>query len=963
MAWRAWRPAESALIGRSAELDRLIGVARAAAEGSAGVALVGGDAGIGKTRLVTELAEWASGAGFMVMAGQCAELGDAVPYLPLADALRDAPLDQVAAWPVLRRLLPGTRGETDEEPVGGLTQQRLFGQVLALLSDLSAEQPVLFLLEDLHWADRSTRDLLVFLTRMLQSERVCLAGTYRTDDIHRRHPLRPLLAELRRLPIVVPVELGPLPPDAMADHLAALAAPAAASTGSIDSIVERAGGNAFYAEELLAARDDDCDEDAGLPEGLAELLLSRVERLSEPAQQALRAASVAGRRADHDLLARAAGLEESGFDEALREIVSRGLLLRDGYGYVFRHALLREAVYGDLLPGERTRLHTRYAALLTADPGDGNPAELAYHHLASHDLAGALAASAEAGRRALRLGAPAEAHRHFDQALGLWDRVPDPERLTGTDRTTLGLRSAVAAADSGDNRRAVAQLKELPPTAEVNERLAYYLTEIEDAPGAIHAAQAAVEAAPDGPMQAHALATYARVLYWTTRHDEGTDLAARALSVAEAAGEADAANSALISLAAYASTAGDRATAERLLKRVTSRPGPDLSTNLRGLFNLARLQYEAGDLAPAAHTADRGVRLAGETGLSWSTFGTELRFLRFLIHYVLGEWDDAQRVAAGFPIRVGTEAEALLSSFALFVEVARGQPAAEERLSWLRKFQRLPLIAYMSRGLEAEHALWRGDPAAALAHVQALIEIVEPYDPVLIRICAIGLAALAETGSGGSTADVDLADDLLARARHAATTGPGSGARGPLGVEGLAWLARAEAERHRVRGTATPATWARVVTAFDYGFSYEVARSRWRLAESLITAGDRPAAADEWKAALTTARELDATPLIDALTALGRRARFAPSPSTPASDNLTHREREVLTLVAEGLTNREIAERLFIAQKTVSVHVSNILAKLGVSTRTQAAALITRYAPAAPAPAPPRSAPPDRTAS
>ncbi|PZG28420.1 helix-turn-helix transcriptional regulator, partial [Spongiactinospora gelatinilytica] len=885
MAWRAWRPAESALIGRSAELDRLIGVARAAAEGSAGLALVGGDAGIGKTRLVTELAEWASGLGFMVMAGQCAELGDAMPYLPLADALRDAPPDQVAAWSVLRRLLPGTRGETDEEQAGGLTQQRLFGQVLALLSELSAERPVLFLLEDLHWADRSTRDLLVFLTRMLQSERVCLAGTYRTDDIHRRHPLRPLLAELRRLPIVVPIELGPLPPDVMADHLAALAPPATVSTGSIDSIVERAGGNAFYAEELLAARDDgDRDQDAGLPEGLAELLLSRVEKLSEPAQQALRAASVAGRRADHDLLAGAAGLEESRFDEALREIVSRGLLLRDGYGYVFRHALLREAVYGDLLPGERTRLHTQYAALLTADPGGGNPAELAYHHLASHDLAGALAASAEAGRRALRLGAPAEAHRHFDQALGLWDRVPDPERLTGTDRTSLGLRSAVAAADSGDNRRAIAQLKELPPTAEVNERLAYYLTEIEDEPGSIQAAQAAVEAATDDSMRAHALATYARVLYWTARHDEGKDLAARAFSAAEAAGESDAANSALISLAAYASIAGDEVTAERLLKRVTSRPGPDLSINLRGLFNLARLQYEAGDLAPAARTADRGVRFAAEAGLSWSTFGTELRFLRFLIHYVLGEWDDAQRVAAGFPIRVGTEAEALLSSFALFVEVARGQPAAEERLSWLRKFQCLPLIAYMSRGLEAEHALWRGDPEAALAHVQALIAIVEPYDPVLIRICAIGLAALAETGSAGLTetgsADAaDLADDLLARARHAATTGPGSGARGPLGVEGLAWLARAEAEWHRVRGTATPAIWARVATAFDFGFSYEVARSRWRLAESLITAGDRAAAADEWKAALTTARELDATPLIEALTALGRRARLAPAPS------------------------------------------------------------------------------------
>ncbi|MDF5751027.1 AAA family ATPase [Spongiactinospora sp. TRM90649] len=1109
MAWRAWRPAESALIGRSAELGRLIGVARAAGGGSAGVALVGGDAGIGKTRLVTELAGWAVEEGFTVLAGQCAELGDAVPYLPLADALRDAPPEQVAAWPVLRRLLPGTRGETDDEQTGSLTQQRLFGQVLALLAELSAERPVLFLLEDLHWADRSTRDLLVFLTRMLQAERVCLVGTYRTDDLHRRHPLRPLLAELRRLPTVVPVELGPLAADDMADHLTALGP---RDPESIGSIVERAGGNAFYAEELLAAYGD-----GGLPEGLAELLLARVERLSEPAQQVLRAASVAGRRADHDLLAGVFGLGEGDFDEALREIVSRGLLLRDGYGYVFRHALLREAVYGDLLPGERTRLHTAYAKLLVAEPDlvpagvgaapssgssgayrirGGIAAELAHHYLASHDLSGALAASAEAGRRALRLGAPAEAHRHFDQALGLWDRVPDPERLAGLDRETLAMRSALAAADSGDNRRAIAQLRELPPTAEVNERLAYYLIEVEDEPGSIQAAQAAVAAAGDGPMLARALATYARALYWTDRHDEVKELATRALAVAEASGAADAEHSALIALAAFANTGGDDATAQRLLERATARPSTDLSVDLRGLFNLARIQYESGDLARAAVTADRGVSLATETGLTWSTFGTDLRFLRFLIHYVAGEWDDAQRVAAGFPIRVGTEAEALLSSFALFVEVARGLPAADERLSWLRRFQRFPLIAYMSRGLEAEHALWRGDPEAALDHVQAVIKIVEPYDPALIRICAIALTALADLSpssepppasgparttapdhpgpagrsvppsprpvapadpprltstlrftdspphaapppahhprltapapgssppmnplpprepsasadtqsaapaaippssesvasaktpppseslaraaaplpSGGalpssafasdfllvgsvgarlrhaSAAErLSLADDLLARARYAATTGPGSGARGPLGVEGLAWLARAEAERHRVAGTATPAMWARIVTAFDFGFSYEVARSRWRLAESLLSAGDRAAALGEWRTALDIATGLGAAPLVTVLDDLGRRARLTtpePEPETDTpTDHLTQREREVLALVAEGLTNREIAGRLFIANKTVSVHVSNILAKLGVSTRTQAAALTRR---------------------
>src|SRR5690606_15937818 len=149
--------------------------------------------------------------------------------------------------------------------------------------------------------------------------------------------------------------------------------------------------------------------------------------------------------------------------------VSRGLLKVRGHGYAFRHALLQEAVYNDLLPGERTRLHAAFARLLTS------PAELAHHSLAGHDLPVARAASVEAGRQAERVGAPAEAHRHYDRALSLWERVGDAERPAGESRVELAFRSAVTAADSGDKHRAVAQLRVLPQTSEVCERLAYYL--------------------------------------------------------------------------------------------------------------------------------------------------------------------------------------------------------------------------------------------------------------------------------------------------------------------------------------------------------------------------------------------------------------------------------------------------------------------------------------------------------
>lgn len=885
-----------------------------AAHGTAEVALVGGDAGIGKTRLVSELVAESRSRGFNVLVGQCAELGDTLPYLPLADALRGAEpavREAAAAHPLLGQLLPGV----ESAPPAGLTQQRLFGSLLGLLAEV---QPVLFVIEDLHWADRSTRDLLVFLSRMVQSERVCVVGTYRTDDLHRRHPLRSVLAELKRLPSVTHLELGPLDSGEMSDYVATLGEVDAQELGVI---VTRAGGNPFYAEELFAAM----AEGDTLPDGLASLLMSRVEVLSEPGQRVLRAAAVAGRRVEDELLREVSGLPLADFEEAVREIVSRGLLRVDGYGYAFRHALLQEAAYTDLLPGERSRLHADFARLLTS------PAELAHHHLAGHDLAGALAASAKAGRLAERLGAPAEAHSHYDRALSLWDRVPDAAELAGEERAELAFRSAVMAADSGDNHRAVQQLRALPPTSEVNERLAYYLVELDDQDGAIAAAQRAVEAAADQPALARALATHARTITWSARHAEAEDIARRAIETARAASARDAEVGALLTLALHAEHEGDMARALSLAQTASAADTGHLAMDLRARFHHSRILYEQGLLAEAAEIADAGIQLAVETGLNWSTYGTDLRFLRFLIHYVAGEWDEAEATAAGFGARVGTLPEAVLSSFALFVEVARGLPAVEGRLNWLRPFWSDLLVAYMSRGMAAEHALWCGDPALALEHVEAAMATLEPGETGTLRVAAIGLWALADLGQ------VEGADDLLNRVRFAVESGP-VGDRGPMGPEGQAWALRAEAEWHRVHGRLDVELWRRVVAAFDFGFVYETARARWRLAEALLAAGARTEAQAEWELAREAAGKLRATPLETALADFARRARFTTGGGSHGDGGLTARETEVLRLVAEGLTNREIAERLFIAQKTVSVHVSNILGKLEVSTRTQAAA-------------------------
>ncbi|MEU5249772.1 AAA family ATPase, partial [Streptomyces asoensis] len=413
-------------IGREEELARLSGVLERARGGEARAVLIAGDAGVGKTRVLDEIAARAARSGTTVLTGHCVDLGDVgLPYLPFTEILGRLAGDErftavLDAHPLVGRLLgagtdavpaPGAAGT----PSGGEGRLRLFEGMAALLADLSDVTPLLLVLEDLHWADQSSRDLLRFLLSrgFLQrpagdgpGHRPAVLASYRADDLHRRHPLRPLLAELVRLPAVDRLELRPLA-DAEVTRLLRALEDRPLPDATVHRIVERAEGNAFYAEELLAATGS---ETGGVPSGLADLLLIRVEQLPETAQQVLRTAAVAGRRVDHDLLRDAVGLPEDELEAALREAVGRQLLVAgaDG-GYAFRHALAREAVYADLLPGERSRLHGAFAALLAARGRRGETAaERAHHYRASHDLGEALAASLEAADHAQRVGAPAE---------------------------------------------------------------------------------------------------------------------------------------------------------------------------------------------------------------------------------------------------------------------------------------------------------------------------------------------------------------------------------------------------------------------------------------------------------------------------------------------------------------------------------------------------------------------------
>ncbi|MGY4981160.1 helix-turn-helix transcriptional regulator [Streptomyces sp. 900105755] len=939
----------SPLIGRDDELGRLASVLERARNGSGQAVLVAGDAGVGKTRLLDEAAARASAGGVIVVTGHCVDLGDVgLPYLPFTEILGALAGDErfkdvLAAHPVVERLL-GAGPDSSRDADARL---RLFEGVAGLLGELAATAPLLLVLEDLHWADQSSRDLLRFLlSRGVLPRRFALLASYRADDLHRRHPLRPLLAELVRLPGVERLEVRRLA-DAEVTRLVRSLEERPLSEATVRDIVERAEGNAFYTEELVAAAGTD-----GMPTGLADLLLIRVEQLSETAQQVLRTAAVAGRRVGHDLLRDAVGLPEEELESALREAVGRQLLVAgDGDTYAFRHALAREAVYGDLLPGQRARLHGTYARLLAARGGGAETAaERAHHYRESHDLPEALAASLEAADHARRVGAPAEELRQLETALDLWTAVPCEARPSGEglDPVSLTLRASAAAAHSGDAHRAVSLTRaalagtgqDADPelAARVRYTLAGNLMTVDNLAAAfVYSSEALAMIPAEPPSRTWVWAAATHVLAARQVGDDATALrvARQALEVAERIGATAARADLLISLARLEGGGRrSREGRERLREaRELARSAGDTPVEMRALFSLAISCFESGELRECLPWITEGLDRARRAGLLSSPYALEMRYLRLLVLYTLGRWDECVRVA-------GAEepAPGFTTGPVLYVALARGEPDAVARAGALLG-EPFDWMGRLVGGIVlTDAAALRGDPEEAVARareaVAALTDESGRAPDVTVRLAALALAAVADRtvpsrGDGSADGWTGVAGDLVELARATAAR---------QGPEGQAWLARAEAEWARAVSGPEVAAWEQAVAAFGYGDVYEAARVRLRYAEALAAAGRAGEAAEQARAARETAVALGAGPLLARSDALLRRSAPAQHPVSP----LTARERDVLRLLALGRSNRQIGEELFITGKTASVHVSNILAKLGAASRTEAVAIAYR---------------------
>ena len=454
----ATRMTSDRFVGRSAELAELRAALEEAIGSRPSLALVGGESGVGKSRLADELARHAREAGVRVLSGDCVELGDdELPYAPLLTAVR--PLVRQGD-PSLQALAPQLRSALDAilPGVGGgaapstAPQSRVFEALLAVLQLLAEEQPVLLLIEDLHWADSSTRSFIGFLARTMCSERLLIVGTYRSDELHRRHPLRPLLAEAASDPYTRLIELPRFTQDELREQLEGILADPPRPE-LVERVYARSEGNALYAEEILAAG---LDGRGTLPPTLRDALMLRVERLSQNAQDVLQWLACQP-AADHALVAAVAGLEPGELRDALREAVASHIVVTvgdDGYG--FRHALLREVVYDDLLPGERSEMHAALARAMEdriegGDAGAHITAAAAHHWAAAGDQPKALAAAVRAALAAERVNAFGEEQALFERALALWERVPEPERRSpASDQVELLKRAAFASDQAGE---------------------------------------------------------------------------------------------------------------------------------------------------------------------------------------------------------------------------------------------------------------------------------------------------------------------------------------------------------------------------------------------------------------------------------------------------------------------------------------------------------------------------------
>jgi DNA-binding NarL/FixJ family response regulator len=988
-------------VGRIQHLALLDDALAAASKGEGAAVLIGGEAGVGKSRLVSEFASRAASRSGRVLIGGCMELGSVgLPFAPFTAVLRQLVRDLGAAGVSellpgqasreLARLLPelGEPARLEDEVYQGEARARLFEQVLGLFERLAESGTVTLIIEDAHWADRSTRDLLKFLVgnqRVLRG--VLIVVTFRSDELHRTHPLRPLLAELDRISWVERLELPRLSRHEAGGQIAAIL-DRDPEPALVDNVFRRSEGNPLFVEQLLGG-------DAEMPESLRDLVLANVERLPDETRDLLRLASAGGNRLGHALLAEVSGLNEDDLARVLRPAVAGNVLLADSDGYAFRHALIREAMHDDLLPGEHSNLHVRYARAITANPAlvpDGRAAiALAHHWYAAHDVTGALVSAWQAAADAGRALAHAEQLSMLDRVLELWASVPDAADRIGTDHVGV-LEQAVRVTHlTGDNDRglafAAAALQELDAGAEP-ARAALLLERKgmlcgRDQAASLRDLHRALSLVADGQHEgerAKILASLSQVQYRDIASDQARSTAGEALAIARHTGDFATQARALMTLGmAEASCEVDAGLGLLAQARAAASRARDYHLMTGTTINESHLLEGYGAHAKAAEVARAGIAEAHDLGLA-RTSGAILAINLAEPLAAVGRWDEAAAVLSQ-ALDLASDGATRASLWRLAGDIALAKDdlsAASDAAA--RAADLLIPLAYRDQShlpvlrLQIELRMAQGQLDAALSiaagalatyDLQASPRYAWPLLVTMARaaadIAAIPVAARTHEDAGRAVA-------VLRAARAAGAT---------LAVSGPAQAAcrltfNSEAERAERPGppeqdqAGQASRWHEVADAWaDLDEPYPQSLALLRAAESELSGRvARAVVAATLTRAAEIARLLGASRLLSEVVLLARRSgasltvtssahgdgRVQPAQPGPVESGpghlgrlgVTQREAEVLRLLAAGLTNAAIAAELFISVKTVSVHVSNILGKLGAANRGEAAAIAHR---------------------
>ncbi|WP_406142352.1 AAA family ATPase [Streptomyces sp. NBC_01089] len=992
-------------VGRAEELATLGEALSRAIGGEPQALLIGGEAGVGKTRLVEEFIETAGRAGAVVTVGGCVEIGaDGLPYAPFSTALRalrrQLPDETDAAVEgqegELARLLPEL-GDTSRQAHHEDGTARLFELTSRLLERIAADRTVVLVLEDLHWADASTRHLLAYLFRTLSRGRLVVVATYRADDIHRRHPLRPLLAELDRLRTVRRIELARFTRSEVRLQLAGILA-AEPEAALADEIFARSDGNAFFVEEL-AVCSGTCSV-SGISDSLRDLLLVRVEALSDHAQRVVRFAAEGGSTVEYPLLAAVTRLSEDELIEALRTAVGANILIAapDGAGYRFRHSLVREAVSDDLLPGERSRINRRCAEALEADPSlvraDARTTRLAGYWYYAHDAAKTLPAVLLASAEARRRHAYSEQLRLLERAMEVWDSAPAEVRdalrpMDSADAYPAGgcttgqvgppalryldllAEAVVAARCCGERERSLKIAKKalrlIDGGADDALRAAWFWTErakLEQSLARgngwreIATAQELVRGLPPSAVHAQVLATAAG---WAMLHEPGPDslLAAEcAVDYARLVGAEEIELSARLTLGGLLIDSGDIDTGLTTMRAALERTAELglVADACRAHTNLMSHLEAIGRSAEAVDVGAAGTALAGKYALRDHEAWVRGNMTDSL--FALGRWDEAS-ACAQWVLRCGQSAKPLGNVCLRLVDMALLRGEQDEAAGHLASAHAhfgthdpMPQHSIPLARLSLATLAARGRLDEAREVLAGAVEAGFPPGTQRYGWPLILAAATAEADTRGLPAAEPGRTQALTLIRSVAKR---------MATPVPLWHAYAlhvSAELARADGLDLPEHWNAAADALEpLERPYELAQVHRHWAAALLAHGaDREHAAELLRAALATADRLGARPLAEEIRLLAQRARLPLTETTghhratapedvrsPVDDfGLTSREQDVLRLVAAGRTNRQIAETLFIAPKTASVHVSNILAKLGVTGRGEAAALAHR---------------------